>query len=48
MLMLLGSRERDIGMWRALFEETDPRFKFLGAKKLPDSVHSIIEVVWEG
>ncbi|KAI9765801.1 MAG: hypothetical protein M1840_007083 [Geoglossum simile] len=48
MLMLLGSRERDIEMWRGLFEDTDPRFKVLGAKKLPDSAHSIIEVVWEG
>ena len=31
MLIVVNSNERDLGMWRELFNKADPNFTFLGA-----------------
>jgi len=48
MLTLLNARERTAGDFKELFEEADPRFKFLGVKRPKNCRMSIIEAVWEG
>lgn len=47
MWALNNSQERDEGDWRALFEAADPRFRFTGVSRLPNSVLTLIEAVWE-
>ena len=46
-LSLIGSRERDIGTWKSLFAEADPRFKFIGAKQPHGSALSVVEAKFE-
>ena len=55
MMVMFNARDREAGDWGRLFEEADPRFKFLGARVPSKNVEgipptfllSIIEAVWE-
>ena len=46
MLTLQNSKERDAGEWEVLFQEADPRFKFIGIRKLLGP-SSLIEAEWQ-
>ena len=46
MLTLQNSKERDAGEWEGLFQEADPRFKFVGIRKLLGP-SSLIEAEWQ-
>lgn len=46
-MCLTNSKEREQEDWRSLFEEADPRFKWLGAKLPEGSRLWIIDSVWE-
>lgn len=46
MLGFHNAKERDRSDWLRLFQEADPRFKFVDAKKLESSMMGIVEAVW--
>lgn len=46
MLELHNAKERDRNDWAQLFQEVDPRFKFVGVKQPAFSRMGIIEAVW--
>jgi hypothetical protein len=48
MLTLLNAQERTEEQFRELFAKVDPKFKFLGAKRVAGCKMSIVEAVWEG
>lgn len=49
MLTLFNARERDQDNWKALFEQVDPRFKFVSAKRTKEnSPPAVIVANWEG
>ncbi|CAG8952635.1 hypothetical protein HYFRA_00009742 [Hymenoscyphus fraxineus] len=48
MLELQNARERELEDWAKLFEDADPRFKFLGGKQPKGASLWILEAVWEG
>ncbi|CAL3971102.1 unnamed protein product [Diplocarpon coronariae] len=48
MLTLLNAQERTEGEFRELFAKVDPRFRFLGARRVAGCRMSIVEAVWEG
>ncbi|CAG8977109.1 hypothetical protein HYALB_00011354 [Hymenoscyphus albidus] len=48
MLELQNARERELEDWAKLFEDADPRFKFLGGKQPRGASLWILEAVWEG
>lgn len=51
MMVTKNSRERgerEEGDWRALFEQADSRFKYLGAKRPHGSRKSLVEAMWMG
>jgi hypothetical protein len=43
----LNGRERGVDEWKELFKNSDERFKFKGAKRVPGSRFSVIEAAWE-
>jgi hypothetical protein len=47
MMVAMNAKERE-GDWEALIQKSDPRFKYLGAKRLKGSRMCIIEAEWEG
>jgi O-methyltransferase domain len=47
MMAMFNSKERTVEEWKALFQEADPRFRFLSAKRPEGSLLWIIEAVWE-
>jgi len=48
MLTLLNAQERTERQYRELFEKVDPRFTFLGVKRVEGYKMSTVEAVWEG
>lgn len=46
--MALNAKERSYAEWAALLSEADPRFAIKSVVAPPQSVHSVIEVVWDG
>jgi hypothetical protein len=46
-MFLTNSKEREQEEWRALFEQADPRFKWLGATLPQGSCLWILDTVWE-
>lgn len=47
MLMVVNSNERDLDMWRELFNKADPNFAFLGASQPEGCRMWTIETVWD-
>lgn len=47
MLILFGSRDRQMSEYEELFREADPRFRLKQAKALPNGL-DIMDFVWEG
>lgn len=47
MTQLFNAKERELTEWRAIFEEADERFAFIGGKQPTGSILWIIEVVWK-
>jgi hypothetical protein len=41
-----NAREREAGDWKTLFDQADPRFRFLGVHTPPRARDSIIEAEW--
>ena len=48
MMVAMNAKEREEGDWETLFEQADPRFKYLGAKRPEGSRMSIIVAEWTG
>jgi hypothetical protein len=48
MLEIGNAKERELGEWKALFEQVDSRFVFRDMKQPEGSRLAILEVVWEG
>ncbi|KAL9115726.1 MAG: hypothetical protein Q9227_000094 [Pyrenula ochraceoflavens] len=48
MLEIANAKERDLGEWKALFEQTDSRFKFGGMNQPEGSNLALLEFIWEG
>lgn len=48
MLTVRNSRERDREDWIQIFNEADPRFRFVDAWVPEGAALGIVEVVWEG
>lgn len=46
MLTLCNGRERDADDWKAIFQEADPRFEFVGAWIPEGSSLGIVEATW--
>ena len=46
--MALNAKERTHAEWLALLSTADSRFEVKSIVTTPQSVHSIIEVVWSG
>ena len=47
MLTVVNSNERDLDMWRELFNKADPNFTFLGASQPKGCRMWTIEAVWD-
>ncbi|KAJ6005139.1 Sterigmatocystin 8-O-methyltransferase [Penicillium herquei] len=47
MLVLLNARERDEGMWRALLQSADPRFKWVGIERPAGDTLAVVQAVWD-
>lgn len=47
MLTVVNSNERDLDMWRELFNKADPNFAFLGASQPEGCRMWTIETVWD-
>lgn len=47
MLGFHNSKERDRDDWAQLFQDADPRFRFVGLKQPAFSELGIIEAAWE-
>lgn len=47
MLELHNAKERSKNYWAQLFQEADPRFRFVGIKQPAFSRMGIIEAVWQ-
>lgn len=47
MLSLFNSQERQLDGWKALFEQADRRFHFIGARQPEGSRMAVMEVVWK-
>jgi hypothetical protein len=45
---LISGKESEEADWKALFEKTDPKFKYLGAKRPTGFRMMLIEVEWQG
>ena len=46
MLTLQNARERELHDWEEMFQQADPRFKWVGAKVKEGDSSAVIEVLW--
>lgn len=44
---LFNGKERDAEDWKQLFQDADPRFKFLGISVAPGIPLAVIQAQWE-
>ena len=47
MLSMQNSKERDVDDWTGLLGQADPRFRFKGINRSPESPLVLIEAIWE-